>query len=562
MSVRGPVLLLAALSLRAQPTFRSTTSVVEATAIVRDAQGRAVGNLAAADFQLFDNGKPQVITGFHVEKLTTRTPELPTSHARTTPPAATPPSNAPPNHFVAFVFDDQNLVPEHFPIAMQAALRYVTELRAGDRAAIVSTSGRMALEFTGDQEKLRRAISEMGSLGRRETFDVSRLNGEITCRITYLKADWIVGGDSASMRNCVPNAAMPEPVRAITPRAGPSMATATTGEYHQIWLENQVRSFAQQIVMAGDRDAHQYFNALSSLIASMSRMPGERAILLLSPGMYIPPRFRALQDQIIAEAVRARVVISGVDSRGVHIRNDQDDPSTWTDPWGIAETNSRIGFMENVASGTGGRFIRGDNDIVGALRRLDAAPEFLYILGFSPDQLKLDGQYHTLKVALTHARGFTVDARRGYYAANAREDTEAQVRQRVRDAFFSGQERHDLEVGLQVRSSQKPNASAVLTATARIDLHGVVFLKEDAGNRCDLQLLVGLFDQDGNFVADQWKDIGMHPADDALAALRESAVEVKTDFEVVPGRYFVRLLVSDAAGNAMGTEKMRVEIRP
>ena len=36
--------------------------------VVRDAGGRAVGNLKQEDFELFDNRKPQVIKQFAVEK--------------------------------------------------------------------------------------------------------------------------------------------------------------------------------------------------------------------------------------------------------------------------------------------------------------------------------------------------------------------------------------------------------------------------------------------------------------------------------------------------------------
>ncbi|MGC1451750.1 MAG: hypothetical protein WA830_17095, partial [Candidatus Sulfotelmatobacter sp.] len=37
-------------------------------AVVRDSQGRAVGNLHQEDFQVFDKGKPQVISQFEVER--------------------------------------------------------------------------------------------------------------------------------------------------------------------------------------------------------------------------------------------------------------------------------------------------------------------------------------------------------------------------------------------------------------------------------------------------------------------------------------------------------------
>jgi VWFA-related protein len=420
----------------------------------------------------------------------------------------------------------------------------------------------MVQEFTDDREKLRHALSNLGSLDRRETFKITQLLPEIPCQITYLKADRILEGDAASMQNCVPPPGAPPAIRTVPVRPGAGVSLAPPGETHEIMLTNQVRAYAESIVQAGDRDVQSYFAGMARLIDAMARMPGERTIVLLSPGMYIAPRFRKLQDEIIAKAVRARVVISGVDPRGVYIRNDPDDPSTWSDQWGLAETNSRIGFMENVTFGTGGTFIRGNNDIDGAIRRLESIPEFVYVLGFSPSELKLDGKYHTLKVSLPRRHGLTVDARRGYYAVERQPDEGVEAERQIRSVFFSDRQLHDLPVRLQLRSSHKPDVSIVLTATARIDLQEAPFRKDGAVNRSNLTLVVGLFDRDGNLVKDFWKEITLHPDDADLASLRQRGVEVSADFEVQPGQYLVRALVRDSEGQAMGTESVGVGIRP
>jgi hypothetical protein len=49
-------------------TFKVNVKLVVVRAVVRDSQGHAVGNLHQEDFQVFDKGKPQVITQFDVEQ--------------------------------------------------------------------------------------------------------------------------------------------------------------------------------------------------------------------------------------------------------------------------------------------------------------------------------------------------------------------------------------------------------------------------------------------------------------------------------------------------------------
>ncbi len=80
----------------------------------------------------------------------------------------------------------------------------------------------------------------------------------------------------------------------------------------------------------------------------------------------------------------------------------------------LVDTVQQAATMTEVANGTGGIFVRGTNDLVGALGRLIEPPEHVYLLAFSRGDSRMDGRYHRLNVKLRHARGLKVSARRGY----------------------------------------------------------------------------------------------------------------------------------------------------
>src|SRR5207344_2787460 len=97
----------------------------------------STGGLTADDFQLFDSGKRQRISSFEVEKSQDHELRWMRS-AHSASSGGGPAGSLLPDRFIAFVFDDQNLTPEEFPQATRAAIRHLSELRPGDRAAVLS----------------------------------------------------------------------------------------------------------------------------------------------------------------------------------------------------------------------------------------------------------------------------------------------------------------------------------------------------------------------------------------------------------------------------------------
>lgn len=64
-SLAGAAGLAQSTAQRPQATFRTAVDYVEVDVIVTDASGAFAHGLAAGDFELFEDGQPQAIEGFH-----------------------------------------------------------------------------------------------------------------------------------------------------------------------------------------------------------------------------------------------------------------------------------------------------------------------------------------------------------------------------------------------------------------------------------------------------------------------------------------------------------------
>ena len=71
---------------------------------------------------------------------------------------------------------------------------------------------------------------------------------------------------------------------------------------------------------------------------------------------------------------------------------------------------------------------------------------------------------------------------------------------------------------------------------AKVDATKLPFRKEDGRNLDNLTLVVGLFDQNGNFISATQKDIQTALKDATLDAWMKSGIDTTTDFKVSPGK--------------------------
>lgn len=526
-------------------TFKVKVNLVEVRVVVRDAKGKGIGNLKQEDFQLLDNGKPQVISKFSVEQGGGK-PTLGAGNASQTSgenaaqPAATV---RVPNRYIAYVFDDIHLQFPDLAQARNAAARQLQSLQPTDRAAIYTTSGQTRLDFTDDRSQL------IATLNRIQPKSLTNTGITPCPNISYYMADAIVNRNDTQALQIVTADAVD---------CGAVIASASA--------QNQVYVLARRELTFGDQEIRLSLGVLQDVIRQLATMPGQRTVILVSPG-FMNINELPMESQIAERALHSDIVINALDAQGLYSNmpdaSEQRSPSPAIAPnmllYRTSEQQANRDVMADLADTTGGIFFHNNNDLEEGFHRLAGQPEFSYLLGFAPQNLKPDGHYHKLKVILKPPAEGTIQARKGYYAPKEAIDASAQAKQAIEDAVFSQEDVREIPVELHTQFFKPDENDAKLSVLVRMDVRHLHFRKADGRNNNDVTVVSALFDRNGNFVSGSQKTLQMHLKDETLQDRLNSGITLKSSFDVKPGSYIVRLVVRDEDGQ-LAAQSSAVEI--
>lgn len=529
--------------------FESGVNLVLVPVVVRDRHGRPIGNLRKEDFQIFDAGNSRAVATFSVTtRATDARPVVgnrPVENGESKDAAGTSGEEHPRagaseaketrRHFV-YLFDDLHIRFADMASVRAAALSHFKSVGAEDRVAIFTISGRDTLDFTGDHDILEKAASKL-------RWAPPPGRGEFQCPdVSYYIADLVINKND---------------VQALD---GLTYHTAQCAHPPTVEMARQIaRTAANRAVIFGRQDTQLALSAVRRAIQRLAGLHGQRVIVLASPGFFAqtPEALKAMAE-IVELAVRNGVIINALNVRGVVQAPEEEDVATKSGfsrrspPKASSPDQTWIRYrresaheegdvLNDIAKGTGGKFVRGNNDLRVGFNRLAAVPEFSYLLGFVPSDLKLDGRYHPLRVRVAE-KGATVEARPGYYAF-APDPKGSQARAELEDAVLARGEGSVLPTVLLTGFSKPKDASvARVQVTAKIDLRPLVRERFAPRGRDTLEIVVALFDAEGGFVT-QTVEMAVVNLEEASTE-KDPAITLHWELaDIKPSTYTVRFVM-------------------
>ena len=527
--------------------FKARVNLVMVPVVVRDRQGKAVGTLKQEDFQLFDKGKPQYIARFSMEKAAGRLNKAGGAAPAPSPdkPSEEKPAADLPDRFIAYLFDDVHMKFGDLAHSRDAAGRHIDNaLRTTDRAAIYTTSGQTIQDFTDDRTQLHEA------LGKLRMRPVTGQGSNRCPNMTYYMADLIQNRHDATVLDAA--------ARDVMACASiPDVPTA----------QQMAQAAASQEMNLGDHETRLAMGVIKELVRRMAAMPGQRSIILVSNGFVTLPEHSIEKTEIMDRAIRSSVLINSLDARGLYT----DTPDITRSGTNFItdrilnqmerETNrAQADVMAELAAGTGATFFQNSNDLDAGFARLAAAPEYYYLLAFSPQNLKMDGSFHALKVTLKSVKDVSVGARTGYYAPRHLENAIETAKREIEEALFSREEMSDIPVELHTQFFKSGEDTARVSLVIKVDVKHLKFRKEADRNCNELTVVAGLFDRNGVYATGNQKKIEMRLNDETVEKRLDGGLTIRSSFDVKPGTYSVRLVVRDVEGQLMSAQNGAVEI--
>ena len=578
-------------------SFSETTEVTAVEIPVQVvSDGEPVRGLTAADFELYEGRKQQVLTGFDVVDLS-----LPENQLLS---ASVPAAGR--RHFL-LIFDLSNSDPKRMMKAREAVRQSLfTTLVPSDLVALATYGAnqglKLALSFTSDRRQLLMAIDR---LGLSDLNDRMQEHPYLTAYAAFGAIEDMVAAQDNSFQPGDPTAPAssnltPAQERQWRIQNGPNSAGNHPGQQTGVviqanpasWLVNMAAAFASESLMRQRTSLDAARNALiamtqsfSELARMMDAVSGRKLVVYFSQG-FDDTILQGVGDMGAQQALsdfamrglgaftesderygrssegnrvermlevfrRSGCVIESVDIGGLQVDKDLD--LVETRPHGEAA-------LFQMAHDTGGEYFHNFNDLGEAMKHLAKGTSLTYLLTFQPQGPLPAGSYHKIEVKLKHApRGTRVTYKPGYYAPRPySQEKPLEKMLAASDQLMNGTSGGSIATAVLVAPFRAATAKKAYVPVV-IEVDGTTLLAGNSGKIVPAEIYVYGVDADGT-IRDYFDQTLQLNLDKAGPQLRQGGLKFFGHLELPPGEYSVRVLLRNGATGAFGRRSMPVTV--
>ena len=581
-------------------TVKVPVDVVVVHATVTDKRGRPIKDLTVDDFTVYEDGKVQAIQSFGVESHQAATPGHRTGRqpALESTPLAEPPTVQPRRLFSLVIDDLTSPSFESIHSAIEAVKAFAAEtLGEDDQVSILTASGRFQTPFTRDRRLLSQQIGQLHKKVNRHAAPRSDCP-----RLTDLQADNIRFGPSrlpdfnVALQEVMTCSGLQAQMQSEDVGTAPTPASeggagedvtiggvqTSTGGFRstaspetQLMAESLVLAAALRQHEAGLQRNRTLLKALSRHVQFLGHFEARKSLVLFSDG-FLPHRVRPEFDKLLDLSLRAGVVVSTIDIRGLYttgLRASDREVFAITDSF-LVEERRRLreedAFRQEeplaeLARATGGTFFHNNNDLAAGLRSIARSQSFYYVLTYGLTEPKLDGRYHKIKVKVSRP-GVEIRHRKGYFAPKERLSLEAMKQRDLENdleaVLYGPGDLRGVPVGLSYSYFRLDEATYQLSLLAKIDIGGISFLRENGRRENLIHLVMAVLDDHGRYVKGSRKKVNLKLTEAGYAALLNYGLRTQVNLQLPRGRYRIKAVARDSVNTRLGSSETTVEVPP
>ncbi|HLH05939.1 MAG TPA: VWA domain-containing protein [Terriglobales bacterium] len=508
-------------------TFRTTSDLVLVDVVAHDKSGNLVRDLKQSDFTILEDGKPQHLLSFDIERpeatqqLNTAQTEahgpsqVTVQQAVTNAPilsgAKVAPDEVRDKRLILLFFDLSAMEPEEVDRAVKSAMNYVDkQMSPADLVSIVTLGNSMSVvqDFTTDHEALKRV-----------------LNG-----INNEEGQGFEQGQTGSSEG--------------TPDTG-SQFTPDDTEYNLFNTDRRLM-------------------AISTLAKALAQLPQKKSVLYFAGGM----QRTGVENQselraAVNAAVRSNLSLYTVDSRGLEAlppggqaqNASLRGTSAYSGAAVTSDLDSNFSSQETLvtlASDTGGKAFLDTNDFSSAFKKVQQDTSLYYLLGYRSTNKAMDGHYRHIKVVVNR-RDLKLEYRSGYFGPRdflhfTKEDREKQLEDELMSEFPVT----DLPVYVDTSYFRLRGNDYFVPASIVVPGSYIPFKQSSDKDKATLDIIGLVRESSSKFpIANVRETVKL--AVGANQTVKRKNVQYNTAFMLSPGTYHVKFVVRENESGKIGS---------